>query len=388
MKFERKGYRWYRRASYGYQPFNRLTSTATSTQKIDPNGNTVSKSEGSNLWRYGWDGENRLASASTRKQTVRYIYDALGRRVSRSLGGGREFTKFSYDGDDVLIDDNGGTLTKYQNGAGIDNKLRLQTGTSAQYFLADHLGSTNGLTDNTGALSASNSYDSVGNATSGTFPTRYQFTGREFDKFTGLQYSRARYYDPNLGRFISEDPIGLAGGDVNLYGYVRNLPVNRKDPLGLDDADIAFRQSDYYKKLERQGNDFWNSVFSATRARNREFDNQPENFRCGPGPASQPLLEWLVPESVGGLLGPLGDRYTITPACALHDVCYSTCGISQEQCDAGLGANVMTICLEGGGSVSECYVYARGYYLGVHLGGGSAYRVAQHEGGCSSCPLP
>ena len=63
--------------------------------------------------------------------------------------------------------------------------------------------------------------------------TRYLFTGRERDSFTGLQFSRARFYDPNLGRFISEDPIGFGGGDVNLYGYVWNNPVNFYDPSGL-----------------------------------------------------------------------------------------------------------------------------------------------------------
>jgi RHS repeat-associated protein len=141
--------------------------------------------------------------------------------------------KYSYDGDDVILDDGSEGVVKYQNGPGIDNKLRAQSGTSVSYFLADHLGSTNGLADNTGAVTASNSYDSFGNPSNGAFPSRYGFTGREFDKFTGLQYSRARFYDPNLGRFISEDPIGFASGDINLYGYVRNNPFRFSDPYGL-----------------------------------------------------------------------------------------------------------------------------------------------------------
>jgi len=55
------------------------------------------------------------------------LYEALGRRVQRHLKGGKEITKFIYDGQDVLVDDNSGTLTKYLNGEGIDNKLRVQT---------------------------------------------------------------------------------------------------------------------------------------------------------------------------------------------------------------------------------------------------------------------
>jgi len=141
----------------------------------------VSKAEGMNFWRYGFDYENRLVSASTRKTTVRYRYDALGRRVQRFTVGGRENTKFIYDGQDVLVDDNDGTLTKYINGAGIDNKLRQTTGANTQYFLADHLGSTNGLTDSSGNLTAQTSYDAFGNATNANFSTRYQFTGREYD---------------------------------------------------------------------------------------------------------------------------------------------------------------------------------------------------------------
>ena len=223
-------------STYGYQigKFNQLASTATASYQYDANGNMVSKAEDSNFWRYNWDNENRMVQASTRKQSVRYRYDALGRRVQRYTPGVKENTKFINDGHDVLLDDNDGTLTKYLNAPGIDNKLRVQTGSSVNYFLTDHLGSTNGLADSMGALTASTTYDSFGNSSNTNFPSRYQFTGREFDSFSGLQFSRARFYDPKLGRFISEDPIGFGGGDINLYGYVWNSPGSFTDPTGLD----------------------------------------------------------------------------------------------------------------------------------------------------------
>lgn len=220
-------------STYNYQPFNKVIATNSAIYNYDANGNMTMKAEGTNFWRYGFDYENRLVSASTRKTTVRYRYDALGRRVQRFTVGGKENTKFIYDGQDVLADDNSGTLTKYINGQGIDNKLRQTTGANTQYFLSDHLGSTNGLTDSSRNLTASTSYDAFGNATNANFPSRYQFTGREYDNFTGLHYYRARFYDGNLGRFISEDPIGFRGGDVNLYGYVGNNPINYSDPSGL-----------------------------------------------------------------------------------------------------------------------------------------------------------
>ena len=165
--------------------------------------------------------------------TATYVYDALGRRVRRFTSANVEDTKFTYDGDDVLLDDDKGTITKYLNGDGIDSKLRATTGSVASYFLADHLGSTNGLADSTGAVTSQTAYDSFGNRSNTTFPNRYQFTGREFDTFTGLQFSRARWYDPKIGRFISEDPIGFGGGDTNLYAYVRNRSLATRDPSGL-----------------------------------------------------------------------------------------------------------------------------------------------------------
>ncbi len=220
--------------SYGYQSgkFNQLASTATASYQFDANGNTIQKSEGKDFWRYTWDYENRLVEASTRKEKARYKYDALGRRVERNLRHSKERTRFTHDGLDVVMDDDADTgITKYQNGLGIDDKLKLSNGGTASYFLGDHLGSTLGLANSSASVTSSNSYDSFGNST-GNLVSRYQFTGREFDNFSGLQFSRARFYDPKLGRFISEDPIGFRGGDVNLYGYVRNQPAMFRDPTG------------------------------------------------------------------------------------------------------------------------------------------------------------
>jgi RHS repeat-associated protein len=220
-------------SGYNYQPYNRVTSTQTASYVYDSNGNMMSKSEGKKRFQYFWDYENRMTQASDKKNRIRYRYDALGRRIQRYFVGGKENTKFIYDGLDVVADDNSGVLTKYQNGLGIDNKLKMITSGTAKYFLADHLGSTTALTDASGNVSSSASYDSFGNPTN-NLTTRYGYTAREFDNFTGLHYYRARFYDAKLGRFISEDPIGFAGGDINLFGYVWNNPIKYSDPTGLD----------------------------------------------------------------------------------------------------------------------------------------------------------
>jgi RHS repeat-associated protein len=103
------------------------------------------------------------------------------------------------------------------------------------FFHADGLGSIVNLTDQRGRVVQSYEYSSFGRMKEqgGEVKQPYGFTGREWDKELGLYYYRARYYDPKAGRFISKDPIGFAGGDVNLYRYVGNDSVNWVDPSGL-----------------------------------------------------------------------------------------------------------------------------------------------------------
>src|SRR5262249_27060396 len=83
--------------------------------------------------------------------------------------------------------------------------------------------------------------DSFGNTTTatGSFTQPFRFTGQEFDIETGLYFYRARYYDPSIGRFISEDPIEFLGG-MNFYRYAENDPANKVDPWGLQSEVILW----------------------------------------------------------------------------------------------------------------------------------------------------
>jgi RHS repeat-associated protein len=107
-------------------------------------------------------------------------------------------------------------------------------------------GSTIANTDMNQNLVNSYAYDPFGQilAQQETIQQPFKYVGRYgvMAEPNGLYYMRARYYDPNVGRFVSEDPLGFGGGDVNLYAYVRNQPINRADPYGLlvgaDDAAI------------------------------------------------------------------------------------------------------------------------------------------------------
>jgi RHS repeat-associated protein len=106
-------------------------------------------------------------------------------------------------------------------------------------YLYDGLGTVVGLTDEHGKQVEKYDYDAWGQSIQsiprnriGT-ENKFRFTGEALDPETGLYYLRARYYDPQLGRFISKDPIGFAGGDPNLYRYVANDPTLLTDPSGL-----------------------------------------------------------------------------------------------------------------------------------------------------------
>ncbi|HEV2826449.1 MAG TPA: Ig-like domain-containing protein [Pyrinomonadaceae bacterium] len=236
--------------SYGYQPFNRLANSATATYSYDNNGNLVSKIDSLGTTTFTWNEENQLTQVTLPNAlTVNYKYDALGRRIQRTTSAGAS-ERYVYDGADVLLDLNAdwSVAKTYLSDLGIDNKLRQTSSTTGvSYFLTDHLGTTAALTDSAGNVVEQLPYDSFGNS-SGTSLTRYGYTGRERDPDTGLLYYRARFYDPQLGRFISEDPIGLGGG-INAFAYVGNHPQNAKDPSGLHEIDVHYYLT-YYLALK------------------------------------------------------------------------------------------------------------------------------------------
>ncbi len=195
----------------------------------DLNGNLTS--DGTTT--YSWDARNQLAAITSASMTASFGYDPLGRRQGKTVNSAA--TQFLYDGLNPVQELNGPTIAAtLLTGLGIDEYLTRTDATGASHYLTDALGSTVALTDATGSVPTTYAYEPFGATTmSGTATgNSFDYTGRENDG-TGLKYYRSRYLHPGLQRFISEDPIGFAGGDVNLYAYVRNNPILRTDPLGL-----------------------------------------------------------------------------------------------------------------------------------------------------------
>jgi RHS repeat-associated protein len=121
----------------------------------------------------------------------------------------------------------------------VDENYQRSDASGSHVFLTDVLDSTLALLDSAGKASVQYSYDPFGNTSAtGSSSNSSQYTGRENDG-TGMYYYRARYYRPAYGRFISEDPLGFASGEINLYAYVRNNPVSLADPSGLNTFQVG-----------------------------------------------------------------------------------------------------------------------------------------------------
>jgi len=183
---------------------------------------------------------------------VAFAYDGAGNRIRKMsiINDDTTIVKYSYDGPDLLFehDDTDAVVVRYLYGPGIDNILETETDGGDYLHFADGLGSVAKITNSSGDVLKTMRYDTFGNfiADSGSADGDYvSFTGREYDGLFGLYYYRARYYSPMTGRFTTRDPIGLAGGDVNLYKYTGNRPNNFIDPYGLKTWRILVESAAY-----------------------------------------------------------------------------------------------------------------------------------------------
>jgi RHS repeat-associated protein len=165
--------------------------------------------------------------------TVSFKYDPFGRRIYKSSATGTSI--YAYDGENLIEETNssGSVVARYSQGLNIDEPLAMLRSATTSYYENDGIGSITSLTNSSGALAQTYTFDSFGNqtASSGSLTNSFRYTGREFDSETGLYFYRARYYDAAAGRFLSEDGVGFEAG-TNFYPYVRNSSPNLWDPRG------------------------------------------------------------------------------------------------------------------------------------------------------------
>jgi RHS repeat-associated protein len=238
-------------------PGNLIRQDALWNYAYDGEGNLIGRSrlDGSQRWEYSYDHANHLVEAvqygpnAVKVRDVLYVYDALGRRIERLWDDGQgnpvSDQRYAYDGDNVLADldgqANNALSVRYIRGDIVDQlfaRLTPNPTGSAQermWYLTDRLGSKVNLITADGTSREQVRYQPFGGQVmfQTTLTDRFGFTGRELDSGSLFQYNRFRWYYVEGGRWISQDPLGFAAGDANLYRYVGNSPTNVVDPLGL-----------------------------------------------------------------------------------------------------------------------------------------------------------
>jgi len=248
-------------ATASYDANNQQLIFGGSTMTFDQNGNLVTQTDGSGTTTYTWSARNQLTALSGPGLAATFGYDGLGRRRTKTINGTR--MDFLYDGLNPVQEGilPGTPAANLLTGLGIDEYLTRTDAAGARHFLPDALGSTLALTDALGAVSTEYTYEPFGLTipSGGSSVNAFQFTGRENDGIV-LYYYRARYYRPELARFISEEPAFRPTGlfcsfgvdalssrvlvrrpqdrfDINAYAYVGNTPTRFVDRMGLQEGE-------------------------------------------------------------------------------------------------------------------------------------------------------
>jgi RHS repeat-associated protein len=264
-----------------------LTAVNAVPLAYDVKGNLTGNSNGQ---VYVWDVENRLTTATDNQNNTlgTYTYDALGRRVSKTVGA--LTTVFVSDGLQKICEYENGTLARsYAYGSYIDEPLVMISGVNKYYYHSNNLYSVAALTDNVGTVIERYKYDPYGKATIlaadgvtiravSLYGNRVGHTGRTKDDETGLMNFRQRMWDMNLGRFMNRDPLGHVDG-YNLYqGY---FVPNGLDPLGLRDetheeAQVLVALEELAKDAEKNGDkNLANNIRKAAADIKNKIKNSP-----------------------------------------------------------------------------------------------------------------
>lgn len=237
-------------------------------QPIEPNfGMFITGQENENpriqsivdgMAQYIYDGWNRLIQIGSGSGSSQYAYNGEGLRTQKTVGG--ETTLYLYEYDKVVLEVNGKGQSKARNVYGI-NLLTREMGSEKYNYLYNGHGDVTSLVDSAGVVNASYRYDAFGNhlESTGTVENPIRYAGYQYDEESKLYYLNARYYDPKIARFLSEDTYRGSARDplsLNLYTYTINNPLKYYDPSGhnyIDRGDKGKEVKEVQQKLRDLG---------------------------------------------------------------------------------------------------------------------------------------
>jgi RHS repeat-associated protein len=224
-------------ASYDDQ--DRLLTAGAATYTYTPNGELLTKTQGSDVTTYAYDVRGALLGVTLPTGVqVDYLVDASGRRIGKKVDG-TLVEGYLYAGgiSPVAETDGAGNVTAvfvYATKGNVPDYI-VEAGATYRVF-TDHLGSVRMVVNvQSGAVLQQIDYDAFGRITFDSNPgvQPFGFAGGLYDPQTGLVRFGARDYDPEVGRWTAKDPVGFGGGDADLYNYLSSNPVSSTDPSGL-----------------------------------------------------------------------------------------------------------------------------------------------------------
>ncbi|WP_420382129.1 RHS repeat-associated core domain-containing protein [Novosphingobium sp.] len=237
--------------NYTANNLNQYTAADGTTYGYDANGNLVTKTSGGATTTYNYNIQNQLTSSTDTRGTTTYAYDAFGNIASEMVNG----IKTTYVSDPLAINAtatgalsavaqaynaSGQATATYVYGNGL---TAVTSGGTTSYYNADASGNITSLSGANGTLTQTYVYSPTGTVlgSTGSVVNPFQFNGLAgaITQTNGLVNTRARYYDPTTGRFISQDPTGQSGG-INLYTYSGNNSLNYVDPNGAGFSPSGF----------------------------------------------------------------------------------------------------------------------------------------------------
>jgi RHS repeat-associated protein len=225
--------------SLSHSDEDHLLTAGGVTYNYDLDGFLTTKTDGTNVTYYSYSSRGELLQVDLADgRVVTYEHDPMGRRIAKRIDG-TIVEKYLWQGLTRLLAVYDGSDNLVQRFEYADSRLpvAMTQGGSSYYLGYDQVGSLRVVADASGNVVKRIDYDSFGNIiadTDSSFSVPLGFAGGLHDRDIGLVRFGLRDYDPDTGRWTAKDPIGFAGGDTDLYGYVQNNPVNSIDPLGLE----------------------------------------------------------------------------------------------------------------------------------------------------------